>query len=141
MRVVYPFEMQQEGGSFLIRGLPPLDNVTTYGETEAQALAAAQEALSGVLEVMLEDGEVIPDPRVAMGGNVHLVEPFPQVAIPILLRKLRESAGLTQEELAGRLRVSYQAVQKLERPGANPTVATLHRVTKALGRRLDVSVL
>lgn len=141
MRVAYPFQIQQEGGSFLVRGLPPLDNVMTYGETEDQALAAAQEALSGVLEVMLEDGEVIPDPPVVTGGDVHLVEPSPQIAVPILLRKLRESAGLTQEELAARLRVSYQAVQKLERPGANPTVTTLHRVTKALGHQLDVSVL
>ncbi len=72
---------------------------------------------------------------------MHLVEPAPKVAVPILLRKLREAAGMSQVDVAARLGVSYQAAQKWERPGANPTVATIERVLKVFRRRLGVEVI
>ena len=68
------------------------------------------------------------------------MEPFAKVTAPILLRKAREAAGLTQGELAGRLQVSYQAIQKLERSGANPTVSTLERVFRGLGWGLELEL-
>ncbi|MCL5677237.1 MAG: type II toxin-antitoxin system HicB family antitoxin [Firmicutes bacterium] len=140
MKVVFPFRVWEEDGAYLIQGLPPFDNVATYGDTLPSALDAAREALTGVLGVMLDRGEPIPDPPPA-GPATYMVEPSPKVAIPILLRKAREAAGLTQGDLATRLGTTYQAVQKLERSGANPTVATVDRVIKALGWRLDVNVV
>jgi transcriptional regulator with XRE-family HTH domain len=56
-----------------------------------------------------------------------------------LIRTAREAAGLTQEELAARLRISQPAVAKLERPRSNPAVATLDRVLRATGHRLELS--
>jgi transcriptional regulator with XRE-family HTH domain len=53
-----------------------------------------------------------------------------------LLRNARREAGLTQAELARRLGVSQAAVAKLERPGANPTIATLDDALRETGRRL-----
>jgi transcriptional regulator with XRE-family HTH domain len=56
-----------------------------------------------------------------------------------LIRAARAEAGLTQAELARRLRTSQPAIVKLERPGANPTVRTLDRVLRATGHRLELS--
>jgi transcriptional regulator with XRE-family HTH domain len=53
-----------------------------------------------------------------------------------LLRTARLDAGLTQAQLAARLGVSQPAIARLERPDANPTVATLDRALRAAGRRL-----
>jgi transcriptional regulator with XRE-family HTH domain len=53
-----------------------------------------------------------------------------------LLRDARVRAGLTQAELGDRLGISQAAVAKLERPGANPTVATLENALWATGHRL-----
>ncbi len=53
-----------------------------------------------------------------------------------LLRDARQQAGLTQAELARRLGVSQAAVARLERAGANPTVATLEDALWATGHRL-----
>lgn len=53
-----------------------------------------------------------------------------------LLRAARREAGLTQAQLAERLGWTQPAVARLERPGANPTVATLDRALRATGRRL-----
>jgi transcriptional regulator with XRE-family HTH domain len=58
---------------------------------------------------------------------------------PSLLKEARSRAGLTQAELARRLGVSQAAVAKLERPQANPTIATLEGALRAVGRQLVLS--
>jgi transcriptional regulator with XRE-family HTH domain len=57
-----------------------------------------------------------------------------------LLKEARRQAGLTQAELARRMRVSQAAVAKLERPGTNPTIATLDDALRETGQRLVLSV-
>jgi transcriptional regulator with XRE-family HTH domain len=67
-----------------------------------------------------------------MGYN----RPMPDPAA--LLRGSRRQAGLTQRQLALRLGVSQAAIAKLERPGANPTFATLAEALWATGHRLKL---
>jgi transcriptional regulator with XRE-family HTH domain len=57
-------------------------------------------------------------------------------SIALLIRKARTDAGLTQAELASRARLTQSAVARLERAGANPTIATLANVIAASGHRL-----
>jgi transcriptional regulator with XRE-family HTH domain len=49
------------------------------------------------------------------------------------LRKAREAAGLTQEELAFKANISREYVNYVERDKRNITVKTLAKVCKALG--------
>jgi transcriptional regulator with XRE-family HTH domain len=53
-----------------------------------------------------------------------------------LLRDARQRASLTQADVARRLGVSQAAVAKLERPGSNPTMATVEAALWATGHRL-----
>jgi len=53
------------------------------------------------------------------------------------IKELRAKAGLTHEELSDRLGVSFQRISELERGIANPTFATLIRVTQGLGVELS----
>lgn len=55
-----------------------------------------------------------------------------------LIRRARTEASLSQAALAQRLGMSQAAIAKLERPGSNPTVATLDDVLWATGRRLEL---
>jgi DNA-binding XRE family transcriptional regulator len=55
-----------------------------------------------------------------------------------LLRCARESAGLTQVQLAEQLGITQQAVARAERWSSNPTVAFMRRWTRACGRRLEL---
>ena len=55
-----------------------------------------------------------------------------------LIARARAEAGLTQQQLARRLGVSQAAIARLERPAANPTIATLERVLRATGRELEL---
>ncbi len=57
--------------------------------------------------------------------------------IGLQVRELREKAGLTQTELAHRLKVSQQVISRIESGEAdNPTVSTLERIAKATGHHL-----
>ena len=49
------------------------------------------------------------------------------------IRRLRLERGLTQEELAARIRITRNYVGKIERQENSPTVAMVERIAKALG--------
>lgn len=48
-------------------------------------------------------------------------------------------AGLTQAELAARAGITQPVVSRAEAPGANPRVATLDRLLRAAGARLELA--
>jgi ribosome-binding protein aMBF1 (putative translation factor) len=57
-----------------------------------------------------------------------------------LLRELaaaRRDAGLTQTDVAARMKTSTSAVARLEQGEMNPTVATLQRFATAVGKKID----
>ena len=58
-----------------------------------------------------------------------------------IIRAARREASLTQAQLASRLGTSQAAVAQLERPGSNPTVATLERALHATGHRLELTAI
>ncbi len=58
-----------------------------------------------------------------------------------IIRRARIEAGVTQAQLAEQLGRSQASIASLERPGSNPTVATLEAVLSALDRRLELSAV
>jgi len=97
----------------------------------------AKEALTGYLSSIFERNLKIPDPSALKGRNIYDIEPEPEVAVPILLRRLRETRKLTQGDIAKVLGISYQAYQRLEKPGkSNPTIKTLERLAKVYNKDL-----
>jgi len=59
-------------------------------------------------------------------------------AVNISIRQIRETAGVTQAELARRLGVPQSLVNRWESPAGRPKVATLQRIADALGLNLTV---
>ena len=57
-----------------------------------------------------------------------------------VIRAARLEASMTQATLARRLGTSQSAVAQLERPGSNPTLATLRRALNATSHRLTIEV-
>lgn len=111
----------------------------TQGTSQAKALAAAHEALGGWLEAHLVDGRSPQRPSPRRGTTPIQVDP--QLAVAVALRWARHDAGLTQAQLATRARISQQQVAKLERPGSNPSIATLRKIAEALGTRIQLDLV
>ncbi len=53
------------------------------------------------------------------------------------IRELRTGLGLTQEELAARVRVRRETIVFLEKGKYNPSLRLAHAVAKALGTTVD----
>lgn len=67
-------------------------------------------------------------------------EGYEQFKVGVMLRQARESVGLTQEELARRLKTKKTAISRIENHAEDIKLSTLERVAAALGKRLEVSI-
>jgi len=68
-------------------------------------------------------------------------EGYKELKIGVILRQARESEGLTQEELAKRLKTKKTAISRIENHADDIKLSTLERVATALGKRLEVSIV
>ena len=58
----------------------------------------------------------------------------------VMLRQARESAGLTQEELAIKLNTKKSAISRIENHAEDIRLSTLEKVAAALGKTLNLSI-
>lgn len=73
MRYVYPATLEMEDGGRVtvhFEGLPG----ATWGETREQALEHARDLLATALEMLIEDGEMLPTPTPARGRPLIAAE-------------------------------------------------------------------
>lgn len=138
MILTYPAKIRHIAAdkAYLVE-FPDLPGCLTEGDTLDAAKQNAKEALTGYLSSIFERNLKIPDPSALKGRNIYEIEPEPEVAVPILLKRLRETRKLTQGDIAKVLGISYQAYQRLEKPGkSNPTIKTLERLAKVYNKDL-----
>ena len=60
--------------------------------------------------------------------------------IGVLLKMERESAGLTQEEMAQRLGTKKSAISRIENHAEDIKLSTLERFAAAMGKKLAVEI-
>lgn len=120
-------------GEYVLAEFPDCPGCQTFTNSAAAIEAVAQDALVGWLESNLGRGLVPPRPRARVGPGFRAIPVPASLAVRLELRWAREEAGLTQAQLARRVGISQQAVQKLEARNANPTIETLDRVARGLG--------
>lgn len=65
---------------------------------------------------------------------------YKELKVGVMLREARESSGLTQEELAKRLKTKKTAISRIENHAEDIKLSTLIRVADALGKRLMVNI-
>lgn len=58
----------------------------------------------------------------------------------VMLRQARENAGLTQEELAKKLKTKKSAISRIENHAEDIRLSTLEKVAVALGKTLKLSI-
>jgi antitoxin HicB len=118
--------------------VPQLPIVATFGESEAEALRHAVDAIERALASMIDDGDSIPRPsRSATGIPVRL---------PLLTNLNLElywalrTAGITRAELARRLGWKRESVDRLFRLDHRSRLEQLEAAFTVLGRTVDIDV-
>jgi ribosome-binding protein aMBF1 (putative translation factor) len=65
---------------------------------------------------------------------------YEQFKIGVILKKAREEAGLTQEELAEKLNTKKSAISRIENHAEDIKLSTLGKFVKAVGKELRLEV-
>lgn len=72
--------------------------------------------------------------------SVQFEEGYENFKIGVLLRRAREEAGITQEELAGILKTKKSAISRIENHSEDIRLSTLKSYVKAIGRKLQLII-
>jgi antitoxin HicB len=131
----YIAKITEEDGHWLV-AFPDCPGCQTFGDTKADAVEMARDALEGWLETGLDHGDVPPRPAAHRGMAIAVGA---RLESAIRLRWLRDDLNLTQGQLAKLVGVSQQQIAKLEDPAANPTLGTLDAIATKAGVRLTLS--
>jgi antitoxin HicB len=132
MNLEYPFKIESNGeGGFIVQFVD-FEEIFTEGATVEECMGNAREALSGVLEQRMADGEEIPLP--SKGRYKYRVVPDARVQAALLVKFSR--AGQSKAEFARTMGAKWPVVQRLENPKHSPTLKQLERAAAAMGKRL-----
>lgn len=61
--------------------------------------------------------------------------------IGVLLKMAREKAGLTQEQVAQKLKTKKSAISRIENHAEDIRLSTIKRFAEAVGKRVDLNIV
>lgn len=133
----YPalFEPAPEGGFVVtFRDIP---EAITQGETEAEALEMAEDALLTCMDFYFDDKRAVPPPSKARKGE-RLVALPPSVAAKVLLLNEMLAQDVRPIDLADRMGTTKQEVNRLIDLEHTTKIDRIADALRALGKHLDV---
>jgi len=138
----YPARILRDGSGYTLL-FPDLPfGGHTCGADKAEALSHAPDALRTALSLVMEKGLDIPLPGSAAAKTVHTMVSLPSVvddAKVELYRALR-AAGLRKTELARRMGIHKQQVERLLDPDHTSRIEQLELAFRAIGKRLVTDI-
>ncbi|KGQ35094.1 antitoxin [Gallibacterium anatis] len=138
--MLYPaiFEREESGlYSVTFRDIP---EAITCGDNYDDALVMAKDALVTAMDFYFEDKRSVPLPSEAKEGEV-LIELPPSVATKVMLLNEMIKQNISNVELARRIHVKPQEIQRITDLNHSTKIDTLNRAFQALGKRLEISIL
>jgi antitoxin HicB len=136
--IQYPVTLIREGSKILV-SFPDFPNVHTYGDEEEEALARAVDALETYLMGIIEDREVIPEPRRTKRQQRLVTLPALTEAKIELYRQMR-AASIGKAELARRLHCHLPQIDRLLDLNHASRLDQIEQALLAVGKRLTISI-
>jgi antitoxin HicB len=136
----YPADVKQDpvGKDWVVR-FPDLKGTNTGAGSFDEALREATDCLGSYLAKLLADREPIPEPSSPRGKQCLVSVPLwiaPKIA---LYRAMREQ-GISNSELARRLKVGETVIRRMLDPDHATRTARLEAALLKVGKRLYVAV-
>lgn len=135
----YParFEAAPEGGFVVtFRDIP---EAITQGDTEAEALEMAADALLTAMDFYFEDRRPVPQPSATRKGEIPIPLPASAWAKVLLLNEML-AQGITPAELARRLGTRPQDVNRIVDLAHTTKIDTIGAALSSLGRDMEIVV-
>jgi antitoxin HicB len=134
---LYPVILKRDGDGGFVVTFKDIPEAITQGETRAEALEAAQDALETALDFYFEDKRAVPLPSKPKRGQ-PVVELPASLSAKILLLNEMIQQHVRPAELARRLKTTPQEVNRLTDVQHTSRIDGIAAALKALGRRLDM---
>jgi antitoxin HicB len=138
MRYSYPVVIEEAPDGITVT-CPDVPELVTEGDTRAEALERAVDALVTALSFYVDEGKPAPVPSSAKGRTV--------VAVPVMeaaklaLHDAMVAAGVSNVEMARRLGLDEKQVRRLRDPLQRSHIGSVETALRSLGRRLELSVM
>ena len=105
--IAYQMKIHKEGDGYW-GDFPDLPGCFTQGDTREELLEMAREAVSLFLEEARDPKWEVPKAKTRKGRQYVWINPFEDVAIPLMIRQARLKKKMGQRQLAKKLGVSVQ---------------------------------
>ncbi len=133
----YPFKLEAaEEGGFVV-SFPDIPEAITQGEDQDDALLQAADALETALDFYLEEGRPVPLPSKPK-RNQPVVELPTSLAAKILLLNEMTAQKVRPAELARRLNITPQEVNRLVNIHHTSKIDGVTGALRALGKTLEI---
>ena len=139
MLQAYPVVFTRDSNGTIIAEIPDIPGAMTVGRDRAQARERIQDALVVMLSGLMDRAEPIPRPSSQKKGQIAIPLP-PMVAAKIAIYQAMRANGLSQSDLARKLRCDPKQVRRLLDLDHNSRFDHLEAALSALGKKLVVDV-
>lgn len=135
----YPASIVKEDDGYTVtfRDIP---EAITCGDSLEDALFMAKDTLLISMDFYFEDRRKVPLPSKAKKGE-HLIELSPSVFAKLLLLNELIEQGISNVELAKRINVKPQEVQRIVNLEHTTKIDTISKALAALGKRLELRIV
>ena len=136
--LAYPVKLKldQESGGYVV-SFPDIPEAITQGEIVDEALAMAAEALETAMNFYFESKRMVPLPSVPKRRQRVIELPASVSAKVLLLNEMLEQK-VQPAELARRMKVTPQEVNRLMKLHHNTKIDGIAEALKALGKTLEM---
>jgi antitoxin HicB len=135
----YPVVLTPLDNGDIMAKFPDVSEAITYGHDLPHALAMAEDALMTAFEFYFDDRMHIPQPSKPEPGQ-QVITLSPMVTAKLAIYEAMIEEGITQVELASRLKCDPKQVRRLLDLYHNSRLDQLEKALRALGRQLIVEV-
>jgi antitoxin HicB len=134
----YPARVVRDGEGYMV-SFPDIPEALTGGATRELALEMAVDALTTAMDFYFEDRRSVPAPSEPKRGQA-MVDLPPSVGAKVLLLNEMIAQGTRNADLARRMNVRPQEVNRLTDLRHPTKIDTVALALKTLGRKLELSL-
>ena len=132
----YPARIVRDGEGFMV-SFPDIPEALTGAATREEAIAMACDALTTAMDFYFEDRRAVPVPSLPKRGHV-MIDLLPSIGAKVLLLNEMIAQGTRNADLARRMNVRPQEVNRLTNLRHATKIDTIAEALKILGRRLEI---
>ena len=135
----YPARIARDGDGYMV-SFPDIPEALTGASSREEAIEMAADALTTAMDFYFEDRRSVPPPSAAKRGQVMIDLP-PSIGAKVLLLNEMLAQGTRPADLARLMNVRPQEVNRLTTLRQPTKIDTVAAALKALGKRLELSLL